>query len=87
MTQIIDLVARLSDSCLKIMGDKLSGPLDLPFLGEMQRIAFRLLLSTCVCVSMCVCVCVSECMPRLWTPGKRYEVETSFIYLFLNYAE
>ena len=47
------------------------------FLGKMQRIAFRLLLSTCVCVSVCV-------LPHLWTPGKRFEVETSF---FLNCAE
>ena len=31
-------------------------------LGEMQRIAFHLMLS-----SWCVCVCV--CMPRLWTSG------------------
>ena len=46
------------------------------FLGEMQRIAFRLMLSSCVCVSVC--------MPRLWTPGKRFEIETSF---FLNYTE
>ena len=29
------------------------------FLGEMQRIAFRLMLSSCVCVCLCVCVC--EC--------------------------
>ena len=56
------------------------------FLGEMQRIAFRLLLSTCVCVCVCLCVyvsvgmcvCVSVYMPRLWTPGKRFEVDTSF---------
>ena len=26
-------------------------------LGEMQRIAFRLMLSSCVCVCVCVCVC------------------------------
>ena len=34
------------------------------FLGEMQRIAFRLMLSSCVCVCVCVCVClcVSVCM-------------------------
>ena len=25
------------------------------FLGEMQRIAFRLMLSSCVCASLCVC--------------------------------
>ena len=31
------------------------------FSGEMQRIAFRLMLSSCVWVSVCVCVC----MPRL----------------------
>ena len=30
------------------------------FLGEMQRIAFRLTLSSCVCV--CVCVCVFVCV-------------------------
>ena len=27
------------------------------FLGEMQRIAFRLMLSSCVCLSVFVCVC------------------------------
>ena len=37
-------------------------------LGEMQRIAFRLMLSTCVC------------RPRLWTPGKQFEIETSFFF-------
>ena len=53
------------------------------FLGEMQRIAFRLLLSTCVCVcvSVCVCVCVCVSMPRLWMPGKRFEIETSFFFI------
>ena len=40
-----------------------------PFLGEMQRIAFRLMLSSCVCVF------VSMCMPRLWTSGKRFEID------------
>ena len=34
-------------------------PRDTQFLGEMQRIAFRLLLSSCVCVSVCVCVCAA----------------------------
>ena len=37
----------------------------LPFLGEMQRIAFRLMLSSCVCVCVCVCewcVCVYVCV-------------------------
>ena len=32
----------------------------------------------CVCVCLCVCVCV--CMPRLWTPGKRLEIQTSLFY-------
>ena len=31
----------------------------------------------CVCVCVCACVCVYVCMLRLWTPGKRFEVETS----------
>ena len=48
------------------------------FLGEMQRIAFRLMLSSCVCVCVCLSVCV--CMPRLWTSGKRLEIETSFSF-------
>ena len=37
----------------------------LQFLGEMQRIAFRLMLSSCVCsvcLSVCVCVCVFVCV-------------------------
>ena len=46
------------------------------FLGEMQRTAFRLLISSCVCVCLSVCVC----MPRLWTSGKWFEIETSFFY-------
>ena len=53
------------------------------FLDEMQRIAFRLMLSSCVCMCMCVDVCfclsVGVCMPRLWTSGKRFEIETSFL--------
>ena len=28
------------------------------FLGEMQRIAFRLMLSPCVCVCVCLSVCL-----------------------------
>ena len=40
------------------------------FLGEMQRIAFCLMLSS---------VCVSVRMPRLWMPGKRFEIETVFL--------
>ena len=31
-----------------------------PFLGEMQRIAFRLMLSSCVCVCVRVCVRVYD---------------------------
>ena len=49
-----------------------------PFLGEMQRIAFRLMLSSCVC--MCLCVCVSVCMLRLWMPEKRFEIESSIYF-------
>ena len=52
------------------------------FLGEMQRIAFSPMLSSCVCASVCVCVCV--CMPRLWTSGKRFEIETSFFLIARN---
>ena len=51
------------------------------FLGEMQRIAFHLMLSSCVCVCICLsCVCVFVCMPRLWTSGKRFEIVTSFFF-------
>ena len=42
------------------------------FLDEMQLIAFRLMLSSCVCV----CVC-RVCGPR----GKRFEIETSSFFL------
>ena len=34
------------------------------FLAEMQRIAFRLLLSSCVCVCVSVCLSMCVCMPR-----------------------
>ena len=34
----------------------------LPFLGEMQRIAFRLMLSSFMYVCVCVCVCLSVCL-------------------------
>ena len=44
----------------------------------MQRIAFRLMLVSCVSVCLSVCVFVSVCMPRLWTPGKRFEIEMPF---------
>ena len=27
---------------------------------------------------VCVCVCLYVCMPRLWTPGKRFEIELVF---------
>ena len=52
------------------------------FLGEMQRIAFRLMPSSCVCVYVCVCVCVSVCVcvPHLWTSGKRFEIEMPFFF-------
>ena len=34
----------------------------------------------CVCVRACVNACVRArvCVPRLWTSGKRFEIETSF---------
>ena len=31
-------------------------------LDETQRIAIRLMLSSCVCVCVCLCVCVSVCL-------------------------
>ena len=30
-------------------------------LGEMQRISFRLMLSSCMCVSVCLSVCLCVC--------------------------
>ena len=59
--------------------------------GQMQRIAFRLChrhvcvyvcVCVCVCVRVCVFVCVCVCvgMPRLWTSGKRFEIETPFFF-------
>ena len=42
---------------------ELSGHNDgVKFLGEMKRIAFRLMPSSCVCVCLCVCVCVCVCV-------------------------
>ena len=38
------------------------------FLGEMQCIAFRLTLSSCVCVCVSVCVCLSVCVCRVCGP-------------------
>ena len=46
------------------------------FLGEMQRITFT------YCYRR---VCVSVCMPRLWTPGKWFQIAMSV--LVLNCAE
>ena len=43
----------------------------------------------CVCVSVCGCLraCVRACVrvcrvcvPRVWTSGKRFEIETSFFF-------
>ena len=31
-----------------------------------------------ICVCLCVCVCV--CIPRLWTSGKRLEIETPLFF-------
>ena len=52
------------------------------FLGEMQRIAFRFMLSLCVCVCVCLsgCLCVCVCMPRLWASGKQFGIQTSFLF-------
>ena len=40
--------------------------IDLSFLGEMQRIAFRFMpCRVCVCVCVCVCLCVCRiCGPQ-----------------------
>ena len=48
------------------------------FLGEIQRIAFRLLLSSCVSE------CVSEYMLHLWMPGKRLEIDVVFFLIVRN---
>ena len=37
---------------------------------------YAIVVCECVCMCVCVCVCVSICMPRLWTPGKRFEIDT-----------
>ena len=34
----------------------------------------------CVCVYVCVCLSLCVCMARLWTSGKRFEIETSFCF-------
>ena len=77
----IDFIHMKSCDCINLYRQACS-----IFLGEMQRIAFaycyrRLCLCVCVCVS--VCLFVTVCMPRLWTSGKRFEIET----FFLNCAE
>ena len=40
----------------------------------------------CVCVSVCLSICVYVCvyMLRLWTSGKWFEIETSFLYKLLG---
>ena len=45
-------------------------------LDEMQRIVYYR--------RVYVCFCLSVCMPRLWTPGKRFEIETSSFFFKLR---
>ena len=59
------------------------------FLDEIQRIVFRLMLSSCVseCMCVCVCVCVSICVfvyAAFVDLSKGFEIET---FVFLNCAE
>ena len=37
--------------------------------------SYAIVVCVSVCVSVCHCVCV--CVPRLWMPGKRFEIEMS----------
>ena len=37
---------------------------------------YAVVMCLCVCVSVCLCVC----MPRLWTSGKRFEIETPSLF-------
>ena len=39
--------------------------------------ATRCISSYAIVVCLCVCLSVCVCMPRLWTPGKRFEIEMS----------
>ena len=49
------------------------------FLGEMQRIPFRLMLLSCVCVCVYVCVCVCVRVHAAFVDlRKRFEIQTSF---------
>ena len=41
-------------------------------LDEMQRIAFRHMLSSSVCVCACVCACVRACVLRAWVCQCRF---------------
>ena len=51
---------------------------------DFRRNATHCISPYAIIVCMCVCVCVSVflcvCMPRLWTSGKRFEIETSFCF-------
>ena len=56
-------VAKLSDGHLtQKRWNRWSTFLHSSFLGEMQRIAFRLMLSSCVCVRACVRACMRACV-------------------------
>ena len=52
----IDFIPMKSCDCINLHRNACS-----IFLGEMQRIAFRLLLWSCMSVSVCVCVCLCVC--------------------------
>ena len=39
--------------------------------------SYAIVMCVCVCVSLCLSFCV---LARLWTPEKRFEIETSFFF-------
>ena len=51
------------------------------YLSALTMPAFISPVPACVrLLSVCVCVCVCVCLSRLWSPEKRFEVETSFFF-------
>ena len=54
------------------------------FLGEMQRIAFRLMLSSCVCLSICLSVCLSVCVYAAFVDDRKTVWDRDVVFFKLR---